>query len=409
MFEKELRGADIRLNDGTRMPSVWLLGVASSLSPFGITMAIPVLVSIATHFGADYASVQFVISAYILGLALAQPFTGILSDRFGRRPVMLIGFAVFVAASVGAAWINSLTGLVVLRFLQAIGVSVGTVASRAVVRDTRGPLETAVALSHIAAVMGFAPIVAPVLGGWLGTLGGYRSVFVATAAMGLFVWVLMYRTLPETLDRSRASPRLRELLKNYRVLFRSRMFLGYTMLFGFVQGSFFTFMAVGAAVFETDLGMDASGFGTVWALTALTYVGGTVLCARITRATGAARVMGVTVALTFVAGWLMVLLTAELGPGRVAILLPLTMLMAAAGGIIPGSLAGVVNAHPEMSGTASGLSSAMGMVLGGVFTVLAGILYDGELAPVSLLVATSCTLTALSWMLVRSMAHTGPR
>ena len=166
------------------IPSVWLLGLASSLSSFGITIVIPIMVTLSTQFNADYASVQFVLSAYILGISLSQPFIGILCDQIGRRPVILAGFAIFVVASIGAAWTDSLSGLIALRFLQAVGASVGTVAARAIVRDTRNALETTVTMGQIAAMMGFAPIVAPVVGGWLGAAFGYRSVFIATAALG---------------------------------------------------------------------------------------------------------------------------------------------------------------------------------------------------------------------------------
>jgi len=124
--------------DSPPRPSVWLLGFSSGISPFGISVTVPVLAGIAAQFQAGMGQVQFVISVYLLGLALAQPFNGFLCDRFGRRSVMLVGFAVFVIASLGAAVAHSLEALVALRFVQACGVSVGTVASRAVIRDTRG-------------------------------------------------------------------------------------------------------------------------------------------------------------------------------------------------------------------------------------------------------------------------------
>jgi DHA1 family bicyclomycin/chloramphenicol resistance-like MFS transporter len=314
---------------------------------------------------------------------------------------MLVGFAMFVVASIGASWTDSLSGLIVLRFLQAVGASVGTVAARAVVRDTRGPMETTVAMGQIAAIMGFAPILAPAMGGWFGTAFGYRSTFIATAALGLLVLVLMYRTLPETLDRTQITSRLADLLKNYSTLMRSRSFLGFTLVFGFVQGSFFAFMAVGAPVFETDFGLDAADFGTAWALMAMSYVSSAIISSRLTRMFGSDWVLGATTILTLLAGWLMFAWTTLSGATMLSVLAPMTLIMVAAGGVLPAAMAGIVNAHPEMSGTASGLSSALAMLFGGVFTVLSGVFYQGKFETVAILIVTSTTITALSWLLVR--------
>jgi DHA1 family bicyclomycin/chloramphenicol resistance-like MFS transporter len=382
-------------------PSVWLLGFVSGISPFGISVTVPVLAGIAAYFQADMGQVQFVISVYLLGLALAQPVNGFLCDRFGRRTVMLTGFAIFVLASLGAAVVNSLVGLVALRFIQACGVSVGTVASRAVISDTRGGRGSAEALSYIAAITGFAPICAPILGGWLGAVGGYPSVFLCTAALGAGSWLVMYNRLPETLDRSRARPDARAWLRSYRVLLRSRLFLGYSLMFGLVQGSFFTFLPVGAAVFENDFGMGAQVFGMVWGLLALAYVLGAVIGGRLTRRFDSAPVMRIAIVINLLTGWGLLLMTLAVGISLPGLLLPFAVLMAAAGGISPGALAGAVNAHPEMAGTSSGLSSAIGILVGCLFTVLTGYLYEGDFLSVACMFAVASTLTSLSWVVVR--------
>ena len=243
-------------------------------------MAVPILASIATQFNTDFGMAQFVVSAYLLGLATAQPFNGFLCDRFGRRPVMLIGFAIFVMASTAAAFTTNLGAMIAFRFLQAAGVSVGTVVSRAVVRDTRDAFGSAVAMSYIAAVMGFSPIFAPIVGGWLGSIGGYFAVFLFTAVVGAIFWILMYFKLPETLDPKNARAKWSDWMRNYRVLLSSRLFIGYSLIFGFVQGSFFSFLAVGAAVFKAEFGIDERGFGLIWGLMAIAYVAGAVFSGR---------------------------------------------------------------------------------------------------------------------------------
>lgn len=118
---------------------IGLLGAASGLSAFGMASVVPILPSLERALGSDYASLQFVVSAYLLGLGLFQPVQGVLCDRFGRRPVLLCGFAVFAVASLLASLAPSLALLVPARFLQAMGVSVATVVSRAIVRDSYAP------------------------------------------------------------------------------------------------------------------------------------------------------------------------------------------------------------------------------------------------------------------------------
>jgi DHA1 family bicyclomycin/chloramphenicol resistance-like MFS transporter len=172
-----------------RRPPLVLLAFASSLSPFAMAVVLPAVAAIGTRFGADYSAVQFVLSAYLVGLGLTQPVSGILCDRLGRRPVLLGGATLFLVASVGCALAPSLPVLVGFRFLQAVGISVGTVASRAMIRDTHDVLEMPRALARLAAAMGVAPVVAPVVGGTVGALAGPAGIFAVTAVLGAIVLI----------------------------------------------------------------------------------------------------------------------------------------------------------------------------------------------------------------------------
>lgn len=378
-----------------------LLGAASGLSPFGVTITVPLLLMIALDFGATAGEVQFLISAYLFGLATAQPFNGYLCDRLGRRPVLLGGFALFILASLLATQATQLETLIALRFLQAVGVSVGTVASRAVVRDTNDARGATEALAYIAAAMGFAPILAPIAGGWLGAVGGWQSVFFVTAVLGMAIWGWIFVALPETLDPEQARPRLSDWLRNYGRLLKAPAFLGYTFIFGFVQGCFFAFLAVGATVFERQLGIGEAEFGLWWGLMAITYVVGAMVSGRLFRTRDLVRVMDASVLLVLIGGTLAPVLIIQFGVTMPSVLIPLGIVMVAAGTTTPGALAGAVNLFPQLAGTASGLSSSVGIVVGGVFTVLGGMIYDGDYQPVAWLIALSAFLTALSWTLVR--------
>lgn len=371
-----------------------------------MAVVVPAMAAIGSHFDADATRTQFVISAYLFGLGLAQPLSGFLCDRLGRRPVVLVGFSVFVIASFACALAEQLPQLVALRFLQAVGVSVGTVASRAVIRDTRDAEGSAEAISYISAAMGVAPIVAPILGGWLISTAGFQLVFVATGAMGAVVLTWMSLRLSETLSRSQPQKRLRDSFSAYPQLLSSRIFLGYTLIYGFVQGSFFSFLAVGASVFEASLGIGAQQFGLIWGCMAITYVGGATLAGKLTRRLGAKRILKINVLVGLLTGWGLLYWVTHHPLTLASLVLPLALLMATSGAVIPGAIAGAVNYRPDIAGTSSGLSSSLGILLGGAFTVLSGVLYESEFAPIAMLMALSTSLTAISWLLVHRIRST---
>ena len=384
-----------------RAPSIWLLGLSSGLSVFGMAIIVPSMQSIATAFDAEFSTAQFAVSAYLFGLAVAQPVSGVLADRFGRRPVMLTGFALFTLASLLCALAPSLSLLIGARFLQAISVSVGTVTTRAILRDMHDGERMAEAMSYIAAAMGLAPVVAPIAGGLLDANFGYRAIFLVTAGMGAVVFVAMARHLQETLPPGQKPRGARELLGNYGVLVRSPQFVGYTLIYGFMQGAFFSFLAIGASFFLSQFGIDAGSFGMIWGLLALAYVLGATAGARLTPRVGARNVMRASVMLLFLSGIAMLGAAQLEALSPVAVLAPLGAMMMIAGSGTPGAMSGAVQHHPTMAGTASGFSSAIALVVGGSFTIVSGALYDGTLQPIATLIFVACSATAASWLLAR--------
>ncbi len=389
----------------TSRPPLLLLGIASGLSPFGMAVIVPAMNSIAATYDASLASVQFVISAYLFGLASAQPIMGHLCDRFGRRPVMVSGFGIFVIASIACAFTPTLELLIAARFLQAVGTSAGTVASRAILRDTCSGDEMATAMSYIAAAMGAAPVVAPIMGGFLDAYVSTESIYLGTAVIGAGVLIAVMLRLPETLADDAPRPDASRLLHNYSVLLRSRPFLGYTFLYGFIQGSFFCFLAVGAAYFLDAYAMDSQTFGIVWGVMAIAYVVGATAGAKLTERIGSALLLRSSVLLSIVSAASLIAFSATEPMPIGTVIGPLFLLMVLSGTTTPGAMAGAIRPHPDMAGTASGLSSATGLVLSGSFTVIAGLIYADAFRPVAILITTATLLAASGWYL----ATTAPR
>lgn len=379
-----------------------LLSIASSVSPFGMVVVIPTLYAVAETYAVDYSVTQFLISAYLFGLGVAQPVSGSLADRFGRRRVILVGFALFALASVGCALAKNIEWLIALRFLQAVGVSVGTVGSRAIVRDTHDEEGTVRALAFIAAAMGIAPMIAPVIGGWASAEFGVGAVYYASALLGLGVCVALYLGLPETQPAEAREPVPRQgLWHRYRSLLASPVFMGYTLMFGLAQGSMFSFLAVGAAVFERDFGIGQKGFGLIWGAMAVCYVFGTVAGGRITRSRGVPAAARLGMGLTLFAGWAVPVAVVIWGTHVATTVLPLSLMTFASGIITPISLAGAVSFRPEIAGTCSGLSSSLGLMLSGLFTVLAGSVYGGDFLPIAVIIGLAGTGTAATLLMVR--------
>jgi DHA1 family bicyclomycin/chloramphenicol resistance-like MFS transporter len=379
-----------------------LLAVISGLSSFSLAIILPALPALAAKHGTDYAGIQFLVSAYLLGLALSQPLWGQVADRVGRRPVILVGFTVYVLASLACLAVHSLGTLMLLRILQAAGASTGTVVARAIIRDTHSEADGARAMSWVSIGLGAAPIIAPVIGGALLVRGDAEWIFAVMAGAGAALWGILFLRLPETLQRD--DVRLldwRSFLGGYRDLLTNRGFLGYTAVYGFAQGAFFAFLTVGAAVFADSFGLGPGVFGTVWGTMGIAYVLGAFGGGRL--ASGARRplLLPVGVTATLVLGLSILTLDHWLGPRLLTVLVPLFLMMLLSGAITPLVMAGAVYQLPGLAGTAAGLSSALGMTISGAFTVAAGLVYSGDFTPIARLIAVGALLTFAGWLTIR--------
>lgn len=182
-----------------------LLGSLTAIAPMSIDTYLPSFPVLTTALHTNPAAVQRTLSVFFIGLALGQLVYGPLSDRVGRRLPLLVGLALYTAASAGCALAGSIGQLVVWRGLQALGGCAGVVMARAVVRDVFGPREQARVLSSLMLVMGVAPILAPLAGGWLLDAAGWRAIFGVLVGFGAVAWVAVYRGLPDTEPAARAT------------------------------------------------------------------------------------------------------------------------------------------------------------------------------------------------------------
>ena len=387
-----------------KKPSNFLLGVASGISPFGMAIAIPTLESFAQLYQAPYSTVQFIISAYLLGLASSMPLVGFLSDKIGRRPVLISGLVLFIAASIICSTTDSLNSLIFWRVLQGVGASVGSVMARAIIRDTNNASETARSLSRVTAIMGISPMIAPVIGG-IGyqIFGNPNGIFIITAAIGIVVLIAILLKLPETRNVELTESTSREpWSEKYRYLLGSKVFVGSSLIYAFTTGAFFAILAVASTVFYNDLGIDSAGFGFVWSCLTILYTISAFMGGNLSSKYGLMKVLLAGVVLNVMAGLVFYFLVKALNVTLISVIAPLIILFFAHGFIVPMALAKAVSARPEIAGSSSGLSSALGLVIGGMFSVLSGLVFDGRLLPIALIVAVSTMLCGMSYLLVFS-------
>lgn len=381
-------------------PPLVLLGSASGISAFGMAVLVPNLDLIGRVYGATPAITQFLVTAYTFGLALAQPVQGLLADRFGRRPVLLGGIAVFVGASLFCAYAQNLGSLIGGRFMQALGISVGTVVSRAVVRDLCDAEGTARALSVIAAALGIAPVVAPVIGGILGAELGWRWIFVATALIGAVVLAAVALRLPETLPKSaRTNFGLGTSRQDFAALLHSRSFVGFTLIYGFVSSAFFVFLSVGATIFAGELGIGQRNFGLIWGAMALCYVIGAGVTNPLIGRFGFRALAKTSIGALVLATLLLPLSLVVGGVTLASLLAPLGLIMMLSGIVSPLAMAGAISNHPDRAGAASGLSSSLGIGMTIFFAVGSGIAYQGHALVTALLIAIAGVAAGVSLLL----------
>jgi DHA1 family bicyclomycin/chloramphenicol resistance-like MFS transporter len=358
---------------------------------------VPTLPLLGKALGTDAGTTQFLVSAYLLGLGLFQPVQGVLCDRFGRRPVLLAGFLLFAVASMAAAVLApSIAVLAMARFVQAMGVSVATVVTRAIVRDTYGSEDGAIALSFITAVMGVAPIVAPIAGGFVAAQWGWRAVFWLHAGIAFVLLAFMIVMLRESRPAATEGMTLGQLVAGSRVLLRNPVFLSFTFAYSSISAGSFAFITVGATLFDRLFGIAPAEFGTLWAGLALAYLGGAAASGTLGRRYNNRTIIARGLQLNLVAAGCMIAGALLWRPMLPVFLMALLLQMAANGLVSPLCLAGCVSERPDLAGVAAGLSSALAMLVSTVLAALSGILFDGRALSVATLVAACAIAAALA-------------
>ena len=358
----------------TTRPPIWLLMMATIASQLALTIYLPALPSIAQHFGVPYGTAQLTLSIYLLAFAFAQLAVGPLSDRIGRRPVLLGALAIFVAASIACALAVSIEMLIGARLAQACGACGGVVLGRAIVRDSRSTQEAPRAMGYMASGMALGPALAPLLGGQVLVLFDWRATFWLTAIVGAVVLVLMILILGETAPRQKtATSWLRGLLEGFAIVLRSRRFVGLMIAATSASAAFNIFFSGGPILLINVMGISAALFGWYTLAWAGNFVLGSLLQ---TRLQGFIRSINLIVIgqLVLVIGALGMVVTALAGyVAPLALIIPLILMGLGNGLNMPNAMANALTAVPgNHVGAASALMGFVQMLAAAALTVLMG-------------------------------------
>lgn len=344
----------------------------SMLGPMALNIFMPSMPGLAKHFGVDYGMVQLTLTFYLIGMGLAQLVYGPLSDRYGRRPVLVWGLGIYFVGSLACALAPSITLLMLGRALQAIGGCAGLVLARAIIRDLYDRDRSAAMIGYVAMAMSLAPMLSPALGGYLDTLLGWRTSFIFCSIAGLtvFVWVIL--TLPETLVQRGEGEAAASLLRGYGQLLRSPLFCSYALQTSFTSGVFFAFIAGAPFVVVTVMGHPASDYGLWFVVVSTGYLVGNFFTGRYAVRLGIDRMLGVG-ALAGMVGAIALALTSWLGPLSLpGIFLPMMVVALSNGLTLPNGTAGAISVNPRAAGAAAGLTGALQMLVGAAAALLVG-------------------------------------
>ena len=385
----------------TRPAPLWLLALLTLSGTLGMHIFAPALSSAARSFNVGAGAMQAAISFYILGLAAGQLIYGPLSDRFGRRPMMMIGLALYTCAGVAAALAPSVHGLVAARLVQALGGSAGLALGRAMVRDSAGPLDSARRLALLNLMMTLGPGLAPALGGALVSTAGWRSILWLLAALGAALLLTSWRLLPETAGRN-ANANFGELGRNYRALLASPAFLGFSIGGGCATTSMYAFIASSPFILIDELRRPSYEVGLYLAVLIGGVWLGNALASRLVMRIAVRRLMvlGNLVSVVAALAFLAAVLSGHLSvPTAIA---PMFLYTLGAGMASPMALTEAVSVNPHVVGAASGLYGATQMAIGALCTALAAVGQAPALSTAWVLAGAGVVAQAAFWW---ALAH----
>lgn len=384
-----------------------VLALLTTVGPFAIDMYLPGLPHLATDLGTDATRVQLTLTGFMVGLAAGQLVIGPLSDRLGRRRPLLVGALVCTASSLVCALAPTVAVLIAARFVQGFAGAAGLVIARAVVADLTTGRAAARTFSLLMTINGLAPVVAPLLGGIVIALSGWRAVFLALTGIAAVMALGALLVVPETLPpQARHGGGLRTLCRSTKSVLREPAFVGYAAALALCFGSLFAYISASSFVLQNVVGLSTGWFSVAFACNAFGIMAVSAANARLVKRVSPRRLLALAVIMLTVSSAVLLVLFA-IGSIRAALVLPVLFVgVASLGGVFGNATALALEPVRHAAGAGSAVIGVLQYGMGAVVTPLVGI--GGVMAAMPMAITmTACSVLAVLVLLTlrRSALH----
>lgn len=371
-----------------------LLTTLVALGPLSTDVYLPALPTLARVFSSDAARVQLTLSVFLAGFACGQLFYGPLSDRFGRRPVLLGGLILYFLSSVACIFASSIEMLIAARFVQALGACSGPVLGRAIVRDVWGANDSARIIAYMGGAMAIAPLVGPTLGGFLTVLFGWQANFAVLVLFSAIQCLAVARMLRESnMQRDPTATSPRRMVSNFGRLLADKSYVGYLLTFAFSYSALFAFISGSSFVLSERYGLTPQAYGLCFGFVVAGYITGSMLSGRLVSRFGSDRLLAWGACLGACAGTVMWGLEWASVGGISTILAPMFFCTVATGLVMPNAIGRALAPYPAMAGSAAAL---MGFCQMGIAALVGIAVGHGLAAGGGALAAAVAICTALA-------------
>ncbi len=395
----------VRFLDRTTPPHIFTLIVMTGLGALTLNIFLPSLPQMAVYFDTEYRVMQLSVSLYLAVNAALQLLIGPISDRFGRRPVLLWCMTLFLIATLGCLMAPSIEVFLFFRMMQAVIVA-GLVLGRAIVRDMVGPTEAASMIGYVTMGMAVVPMIGPAFGGLLDQYLGWQANFVLMVILGLAAMALTVRDLGETAPKNTSN--FRQQVAQYPELLASRRFWGYCLSAAFASGAFFAYLGGAPYVGSEVFGLPPSVVGFFFGAPALGYFFGNFISGRYSVRFGI-NMMILAGAIASMTGLLLSLLLFTLGLKTALVFFGfMTFVGFGNGMVLPNATSGMLSVRPHLAGTASGLGGAIMLGGGAALSAVAGTMLtrgEGAFPLIWIMLATSALGVAAILYTIRREKH----
>lgn len=385
---------------GVTKPHIAILIFLSALGPVALNIFLPSMPNLMDSLHTSYDVAQLTLTLYLLATAFSQLILGPLSDKYGRRPIILLGVGLYVIASLACALAMNIEQLIIGRIFQAAGACAGIVVTRAIVRDLYDQQKATSILGYMTMVMAVAPMMSPIIGGYLDQWSSWRASFYLVSVFGCILFIISTLKLHETNRQLVSDMKLNNIFSKYQQLLKKRQYMGYVLGVSFGSAVFFAFIA-GAPFYATKvLGLLPSEYGFYFVMVSIGYMLGNFISGRFATRLPAKLMLDIACLLLIIGTGVLLYYSYSGFNHPSSLFIPMTLVACSNGIAIPNGMSGALSVEPKLAGTASGLAGFIQISLGAGTTFVVGFFHDGSSYPMVVSMVVCAFLSVLFFKLL---------